>query len=238
MWLALHRLMFPSWSCLRTALSFFSTTSYGTGSKLGDSLLSQLLLSRMWSPSPISLYCADCLPSVYSVEVSPSHLFCEEAANGPRWFFWPLLLGMVTLGSFSEASTHQGLGWWQSTAEVWFGTGREYFVKPFSSLFLPFKVANQRNMQYSRSARFHYHSVVSRGIFWGELFQGNLESLQTPRRRVAGHCHWEHFQVSHVFKKYPHSSCDVRYIRIGLFQQKIALGNLTLRAALLSRGCA
>ena len=140
MWLELHSLVFPSWSFLRTTLPFFSTTFYDTGSKLGDSLLSQVLLSRMWSPSPISLYCADRFLSAYS--------FCRSFPRASlsrrgccQWASVILSLRMVTLGSLSlrRRPIRSSAGHPVSPRHcVKCGlTLEENFVMPFSSLYLP-----------------------------------------------------------------------------------------------------
>lgn len=107
-------------------ITLFSTTLCGTGSKLGDSLLWWLLMSRMWSSSLMSLYLlAACCLYTLSHEVSPASLLREEAVmpvtlcntftwNGYSWKF------------ITEASAHQELAWGQPRhCEVRFGTERK-----------------------------------------------------------------------------------------------------------------
>ena len=214
MWLELHSLVFPSWSFLRTTFPFFSTTLYDTDSNLGDRLLSRVLLSKMWSPSPISLYCADRFLSAYS--------FCRSFPRASlsrrgccQWSSVILSLGMVTLGSYWDVDqetsirrrsgdVHQELGWGQPRQCVMCGLTLEgNFVMPFSSLYLPKQWFFLSSVESRCSTQLHHYSAASRGFLSGELFLRNLESLQTMWRQISGHSHSEHFKVCHVFEKYP-----------------------------------
>lgn len=163
MFLTLRSLVFPSWSCIRTTLPFFCTTFYGNVSKLGQSLFSLLLLSKMWSPSPISLYCADRLRSAYSF----SRSFPRASLSRRSCSQWPsmiLFLRMVTIGSLSLRGRpmKSSAGTIRTPYEVWFDTGRGNFPMPFSSLYL-LKWQSLLSLVKSRyRARLHHYSAASR----------------------------------------------------------------------------
>ena len=155
MWLALRIFVFPSWS-----------------STLKDSiglLFHHFYLSRIRSPSIVSLYWADRLLSTYSLcRNSPARLFRKEAAvSEPQWFFHSKWL-LLEVCQWGIDPTGARLGTSQSLCEVWFCIGRGNFVMPFSM----FKALAEelwvlgplllRGKHTTRSILLHVHMRVTR----------------------------------------------------------------------------
>ena len=103
---------------MRTSFPFFWITLYGAGSKFGHNLFSRFLLSRIQSPSTISLYPADRLVSVYS--------FCLSLARASlsrrsccQWASAGLSLGMVIVRGLSLGRLLIKSSAGESPVEVW-----------------------------------------------------------------------------------------------------------------------